>query len=267
MLDGLRLYGRYVAISLRGQMQYRASFVMLAGGQFLVTGIEFLGVWALFDRFGSLRGWALAEVALFYGIIHVAFAVAEAFARGFDIFPGMVKSGEFDRLLLRPRSTVLQIAGRELQLLRVGRLAQGLIVLAWAASALDVVWSPARIALVLAAIFGGACLFSGLLVLNATMAFWTTETLEIVNTVTYGGVETAQYPLSIYRGWFRKFFTRVIPLACINYVPALAILGRSDPHGTPPALHWAAPAVGVGFLLLTLQVWKLGVRHYRSTGS
>ena len=88
-----------------------------------------------------------------------------------------------------------------------------------------------------------------------------------MNTVTYGGTETAQYPLPIYQGWFRRFFTWVVPLACVNYLPAQAILGRPDPLGAPPALQWAAPAVGLAFMLLCLQAWKLGVRHYRSTGS
>jgi ABC-2 type transport system permease protein len=41
----------------------------------------------------------------------------------------------------------------------------------------------------------------------------------------------------------------------------------SDFLGTPAFFHWTAPAVGVAFLLVSLQVWKLGVRHYRSTGS
>ena len=77
-MTDLRLYFRYLGISVRSQMQYRASFVMMAVGHFLVTGIEVVGIWALFDRFGSLRGWTLAEVGLFYGLIHVAFALADA---------------------------------------------------------------------------------------------------------------------------------------------------------------------------------------------
>jgi len=102
------LYIRYLGISIRSQMQYRASFWMLTCGQVLITGIEFLGVWALFSRFGGLRGWSLAEAGLFYGVANIAFAIAEAFARGFDMFSALVKSGDFDRVLLRPRSTVLQ---------------------------------------------------------------------------------------------------------------------------------------------------------------
>jgi len=249
-------------------MQFRASFIMLSVGSFLTSGIEILGIWALFDRFKSLGGWRLEEVALFYGLVNVAFAVAEAVARGFDTFPELVKSGDFDRLLLRPRSTAMQVAARELQLMRLGRFAQGLIVLLWATTALDVDWTLARASLVVLTIAGGGCLFGGLFVLQATLAFWTTEGLEVMNSFTYGGTETGQYPLSIYRPWFRRFFTFVVPLACVTYFPALAILGRDDPMvGSPVWFQWLAPLIGLAFLLVSLQVWKLGVRHYASTGS
>jgi ABC-2 type transport system permease protein len=267
MLDSIRLYFRYLGISVRGQLQYRASFILSTLGHGLITGIEFVAILVLFNRFGSIRGWRLPEVALCYGIVNVAFSISDGFTRGFDTFWLLVKSGDFDRLLVRPRSTALQLAGQELVLRRIGRFAQGLAVLLWSAKALGLVWSPAKILLVIAATLGGACLFSGLFVLQATLAFWTTETLEIVNTLTYGGVETAQFPLSIYRPWFRKFFTGVIPLATISYFPALAILDRGSAAGVPWLLQWGAPAVGVAFLLLTLQVWKIGVRHYCSTGS
>jgi len=267
MIDSLRLYFRYVGISLRGQMQYRLSFVMLALGHFVGTGIEILGIWAMFARFKTLGGWTLPEVAMFYGIINVAFALAEGVGRGFDIFPGLVKGGGFDRMLLRPRSTVLQVAAQEVQLMRIGRFSQGMIVLLWAASALNVQWTFGRISLAVFAVLGGTCLFYGLFILQATLAFWTIETLELLNAVTYGGTETGKYPLTIYRPWFRKFFTFVIPLACVSYFPVLVILDRPDPLGSPLWFRCTAPAIGVAFMLVALQIWHFGVRHYRSTGS
>jgi ABC-2 type transport system permease protein len=263
-----RLYWRYLGLSLRAQMQYPASFVMLVMGRFLITSIDILGIWALFTRFGSVRGWRLAEVAVFYGVVKTGFAVADAFSRGFDLFAGMVKSGDFDRLLLRPRATAMQVAGQELTLFRVGQLAQGLLVLFLGAAALDVAWTAPRVFLTVLAILGSACLFSGLIVLQATSAFWTTESLEVWSAVTYGGTETGQYPLSLYRPWFRKFFTFVVPLACVTYFPILVILGRRDEAlGSPTWFGWVAPLTGVVFLVLSLRVWEFGVRHYRSTGS
>jgi len=151
-------------------MQYRASFALSTLGQFAGTAIEFLGIWALFQRFGQLGDWTLAEVALFYGVVNIAFACADALATGFDLFGELVKQGEFDRLLLRPRSTVLQLMGQELALRRVGRLAQAAAILAWAALELDLAWSPAAIATLVAAVAGGVCLFLGLFVLQATAA-------------------------------------------------------------------------------------------------
>ena len=252
---------------MRAQMQYKASFVMASIGHFVITLSEFIAVAALFARFGTLRGWTLPEAGLLYGIVSLAFASAEAAARGFDLFPNMVKSGDFDRLLLRPRSTVLQLLGQEFQLMRIGRFSQGLVVLVWSACKLGAIWTPAKVLLVVSSVFGGACMFSGLFVLQATMAFWTIESLEMMNTMTYGGVETAQYPLNIYAPWFRRFFTFVVPLACVNFFPSMAILGRAESSGIPIIACWLAPVVGALFLVAALQAWRVGVRHYRSTGS
>jgi len=106
------------------------------------------GVRESHERFGNLKGWSLPEAALLYGIVSTGFALAESAARGFDVFGYVVRSGEFDRLLLRP--TALQVAGRELQLMRVGRLSQGLVVLLWGVAALEIAWTVPRIALVAA---------------------------------------------------------------------------------------------------------------------
>lgn len=266
--NAARLYFRYFGASIRAQLQYRASVIVGTLSQFVIIGLEIVGIWAMFDRFGSLRGWRLEEIALFYGLVNTGFALAEAFGRGFDVFPDLIKSGGFDRLMLRPRRLALQVASQELRLHRAGRLLQGLIVLAWAAARLQVQWDLPRVGLVVLTIAGGACLFYGLFVLQATLAFWTIQSLEIMNAVTYGGTETGQYPMSIYRPWFRKFFTFVIPLACVSYFPALAILGRRDEALSSPLwFQCLAPLIGVAFMLVSFQAWKLGVRHYRSTGS
>jgi len=266
-VGSLRLYLRYVATSVRAQLQYRASAIMLSVGQLLLTAIEFVAVWALFDRFGHLEGWTLPQVALLYGMANVAFGLAEIVARGFDLFPRLVKSGDFDRVLLRPRSTALQVAASDVYVFRIGRLVQGLGVLVWASWSLQVAWSVPKLLLLVFSILSGAATFTGLLVLQATLAFWTTEGLEVANTLTYGGVETTQYPLSIYRTWLRRLFTFVVPLACMNYFPSLAITGHAEAASYPAWLPWSAPAVGFAFLVVALRVWEFGVRHYRSTGN
>jgi len=261
MLNSLKLYFRYIDLSLRGQMQYRASFIMRSTAQFLVTSMEFLALMALFQRFGQVRDWKMPEVAMLYGMISIAFAIAEAVARGFDVFPPLIRMGDFDRFLLRPRSTELQILGQELKP-RLGRLIQGAIVLGFAFSTLSLKWTIAKVLLLICSILGGVCLFSGLFIIQAAMCFWTIESIEIVNCTTYGGVQAGQLPMSIYKPGMRIFFTYVVPIASVNYLPARIILGRSD---ALPA--WLAPMGGVVFLVAALRIFQAGVRHYRSTGS
>ena len=85
--------------------------------------------------------------------------------------------------------------------------------------------------------------------------------------LTYGGVETAQYPLAIYQPGFRRFFTFVVPLGCISYFPAVAILGIEDPLGSELWMQVAAPLAGYLFFAVSLLAWRFGIRHYTSTGS
>jgi ABC-2 type transport system permease protein len=105
------------------------------------------------------------------------------------------------------------------------------------------------------------------LVLQGTMSFWTIESLEVANVVTYGGVQAAQFPLSLYDAWLRGALTYVVPIACVAYFPVLLILGRPDPLGTPPWFGAVAPLAGVAFLAMSFVAWRFGIRHYTSTGS
>src|SRR5689334_13464940 len=110
-MNTAKLYLHYTSLSLRSQLQYRANFVIRTLAHFLITFLEFLGLAALFKRFGHINGWTLPQMAFFYGTISIAFAIAEAVPRGFDMFANYIKSGDFDRILLRPRSAALQVLG------------------------------------------------------------------------------------------------------------------------------------------------------------
>lgn len=260
----MRLLLLLMAASVRAQMQYRASFVLVCVGQSVAVGADFVGLWALTERFGALPGWNLAQIALLYGMANLAFALAEMAGRGFDQFAGVIRAGEFDRFLLRPHASALLLAGQTFELSRLGRIATGMTALLWGAAHAGIAWDTAKALLLTLAVLGGACTFYGILVLQATLCFWTVESLEIVNAITYGGITAASMPLTIYPSWLRLFFTWAVPLALVNHIPADALLERS---ALAPGLLWASPLVGVAFLAISLQVWRVGVARYASTGS
>ena len=103
-VGGLGLYGRLVGQSVRAQLQYRWSFLLMAFGNMVTSGVEVIGIWALFDRFGSLGAWRLAEVAFLYGLVNAAFAVAEVLA-----LAGTTESAVSFGDIVKPEFTVCSI--------------------------------------------------------------------------------------------------------------------------------------------------------------
>ena len=106
-----------------------------------------------------------------------------------------------------------------------------------------------------------------LAVLGAAFCFWTVQAKEATHVFTYGGDGLASYPLDVYRGSVRRFFTFVVPLAFVNYEPALYLLGRPDPLGLPDAARLLSPVAALAMAGLARFGWQQGVRHYQSTGS
>ena len=261
-MNGIRLWRRYVRILIRSQLEYRASFWMTVVSQFATYFLYVLGVFLLFSYFGRLDGWSFWEAALCTGIVQTAFPLAECFSRGFDSFSGLVRSGGFDTILLRPRSVILQVLGSRFEVSRAGRFAEGVTVIAVSLLHLPALRSPGQIALVILMVLGGTAAFTGVFVLGAAFAFFTVQGMELVNILSDGGREIAQYPMGIYKRGYLFFFTGVIPYACTFYWPLLYLTGRS-------ANPWcaAAPLAGFVFLLPCAWVFLRASRHYRSTGS
>jgi ABC-2 type transport system permease protein len=267
-MNAIPLLIRYGSASIRAQMQYPFNAIMLSIGQFTATMIDMIAIWALFYRFGVLDGWRLGDVAMFFGLVSISFSIADFLSRGFDVLGGeFIKTGQLDRLLLRPRTMTLQLMGHDMRLSRFGRTAQGIVVLIIGTIDLHFHWTAAKLLLALWTMAGGVTLFFGLIVIQGAISFWTVESLEAMNVLTYGGVQAAQFPLSIYARWFRTFLTFVVPIGCVAYFPVLAILGRPDPLGAPAWLLPVTPLAGFAFLGLAFLAWRVGLAKYASTGS
>jgi len=269
LAGAVALYGHLCGAQVRSQMQYRASFVMEATGSFLGNFAAFVAILIFFYRFKTIGGWSVPEVALLYGLVALPFGLTHLVGQGFDDFSQTIRMGTFDQVLLRPRAAALQVLGSQFQLRQLGRLAEAVLVsalaLAWLAAPAR--WGLAQWAFAAWTTAAGVLFFMGLMLLRAAVCFWTVESIEAMNILTYGSVEMAQYPMHIFHEWLRRFFVYAVPLAFVNYYPALWLLGKPDPLGLPPwaplaAFPLCALVFGVG-----LAAWRQGVRHYVSTGS
>lgn len=262
MKGAWKLYKHYMSINIRSTMQYKASFWLMVMGQFLVSFNVFLGIYFMFQRFSSVKGFAYSEVLLCCGIVLMQFSLAEMYARGFDTFSGMVRSGNFDRVLVRPRSEVLQVLGSKFELTRIGRLFQAVVMFVYGIAASDVEWSISKVVTLVFMILGGTALFSGLFLIYAALCFFTLDGLEFMNVLTDGAREYGKYPIGVYGKRMLQITTFIIPYALVQYYPLLYVLGRTD-----KVWYIFLPLLAVLFLVPCWLLWKFGVSSYKSSGS
>ncbi len=259
----LKLYRSFFHMHLRACMEYKMSFLLLTLGQLTTSFAAFFAIYFLFNRFQSVEGYSFSEVLLCYSTMLFAFSLAEIFFRGFDLFASVIKTGGFDQLLLRPQPAVFSVLVSKIEFTRAGRLVQALIIVAYVVFSDEALRTPLHVLSYLSMILGGVLLFGGLFIIYASLCFFTIEGLEFINIFTDGGRELGTYPLDVYGSRaLLRFFTCIVPLACVQYYPFQFLIGRTD-----NLLYLFAPFASVIFLIPCLILWRFGVKKYQSTGS
>ncbi|MFB7703175.1 ABC transporter permease [Streptomyces niveus] len=265
--EGLRAYGLIVAMWMRSTMTYRASFAMTAFGNFAVTAFDFIAILMMFSHVDRLGGYSLSEVAFLYGAAGASFGLADLAMGSTDRLGRRIRDGTLDTLLVRPAPVLAQVAADRFALRRLGRITQGLLVLGYALATVDIAWTPVKVAMIPMMIISGAVIFSAVFVAGAAFQFWAQDAAEVQNSFTYGGTTLLQYPPTLFAKDLVRGVTFVVPLAFVNWLPALYVMDRDDPLGLPDWVAFLPPLVAAGFCAVAGLAWRAGLRGYRSTGS
>ena len=259
----MKLYRKYFSLQVKSAFEYRASLVfnMISGS--LTTVASFFAIMMLFQNFETVGGYTLNEVLITYAMVNFTFSVAECLFRGFDTFDKLVRTGELDRLLIRPRSIFVQVLGHKIELNKIGRILFSFAVLLYALLSAGIAWSVMKVIVVLLMIVGAIIVFAGLFLIFSSVSIFTVDGIEVMNVVTNGGRDLAEYPIDVYSGFFRKFFTYIIPLGVVNYVPLQYLLGFSN----ATIWHGFSPLLSVVFFGICFFIFKWALTKYKSTGS
>jgi ABC-2 type transport system permease protein len=258
----MKLYFKFFGIHLKGAMQYKISFFLTLAGHFLASFNVFLGILFLFGRFHEVKDYSFNEVILCYSIVLMAYSLAEMFMRGFDMFAGTIGNGEFDRILLRPRSAILQVVSGKIEFTRLGRIIQAIVMFAYGIVTSGITWDLKKGLTLILMVISGSIIFGCLFIIYAAICFFTLEGLEFMNVLTDGAREYGKYPIDVYGKRVLKFCTYLIPYTLFQYYPLLYLTGRSDNEW-----YILLPVLGCLFILPSYLLWRIGVRHYKSTGS
>ncbi|HEX6683511.1 MAG TPA: ABC-2 family transporter protein [Candidatus Limnocylindrales bacterium] len=241
------------------------TWIALASGV-VYQGSGFAFVWVLLERFPSLGGWSLSQVAFLYGLRLVAHAAWLVPLNSIIAIDWFVQEGAFDRYLLRPLNPLVQLmtTGR-MRMGGMGDLLAGVSILVAAAAVADVRWSVAAVGLAALAIVGGALIEGGVQLAIASLSFRLLSVFNIAYFFDDLFSRFGSYPMKIFGGATEWFLTFVIPVAFVAYVPASVILDQEMRLAPWAAL--LAPLIGLVVFWLAYRFWQSQLRHYQSTGS
>ncbi|MDT0308893.1 ABC transporter permease [Streptomyces sp. DSM 44917] len=267
MAEGLRAYGLIVWMWVRSGWAYRTSFVLMTVAAAVTSSLDFLAILIMFSHVETLGGFTVAEVALLYGASGASLGLADLALGNLDRVGSRIRDGTLDVLLVRPAPVFAQVAADRFAFRRLGRVLEGLGVLGWALTRVEVDWSVGRVVLVVAMVTSGAVIFGAIFAMGGAFQFFAQDAAEVQNAFTYGGDALLQYPPSVFARELVRGVTFAVPLAFVNWLPALRLLGREDPLGLPGWVDFLSPAVAAAMWGVAALVWRSGVRSYRSTGS
>jgi ABC-2 type transport system permease protein len=262
-----RAYRRLLGAQVRSQAQYRSSFIFDVIGQTAFSVLDFVTVLVLFRVSPTLAGFTLPQTLMFSSLAGTAFALGDLAVGNVERLKFYVRTGLLDAMLIRPRRVLPQLLANDFQIRRAGRVIFSAAVLVMVTATSSLTWNWWRILLVVVTPLLGAVFFAALFVTTASVAFWWIDSGEFANGFTYGGRDFTSYPLPVFDGLFRRFFGFGIGFGFVAYYPGLAILDIPDPLGMPPWFAAGGAVSAAGFSALAVLAWRVGIRHYKGTGS
>ena len=103
------LYFRFLGQQMKAILAYEADFVVLLFAAVLVQLAGFAFIWTIFQRIPSINGWTLWQVVMMYSLIFITEGVVSLFFEGTWRLGWLVYSGQFDQMLVRPVSPIVQV--------------------------------------------------------------------------------------------------------------------------------------------------------------
>jgi len=258
-----RLFGLYFSQYAKARLEYRLDFFSSVFASFLGTAASFGFLLIVFSRVPAVKGWTFEEMVFLYGFSLIPLGIFNVLSWNLYQFPDRyLIEGRFDRVLVRPVSSVFQVLFEAFRLESLQETVTGLAAVVWASRRLHLAFSPLDVVLfVLWAAFAAAIYLAIFVGLSAT-SFWIEDRIGIVPPI-FNLMQFGRYPLSIYDAWIRFVLSFVIPFAFATFFPTLRFLKRPEFVRE----FWAVPLVAAATVAIALAAWNVGVKRYHSTGS
>src|SRR3954466_11421634 len=260
----LEIWGIMLRNSLIRELSFKVNFILWLIVELLwfCGQMTFFGI--IFGQVDRIGDWSKWEVILLIGTHQM---IAQLFQAFFFVnvsnIPELVRTGRLDSLLILPVDSQFAVSTKQFGLDSVLNAILGGIVVIVALTKLQIVPSPAMIALYLVAIGFGVAVHYSIMLTLAAISFWIVRAQGLVYGY-FNFLHIARYPDVIFPRLFQFIFGWIIPAIIVANIPARLC---SKPLCRPA---WLILPLGTGgsiAFVLSRVFWRFAPRHYSSASS
>jgi ABC-2 type transport system permease protein len=262
VLRYLRLLGVQFRASASIAVQYRVEFLVRAVLALFWTAWTLVPILVVYGARTSVAGWSFEEALVVVGWFTLLKGVLEgAVNPSLTTVVEHIRKGTLDFVLLKPADAQFLVSTAKFEPARVADLVGGMVVFAVAFHRMG--RAPSLRGILLAVVLlacAVAILYSlWILVISAAFVVVKIDNLSFLFVSIY---DAARWPVAVFPGALRLFFTFVVPLAVMTTFPAEALLDR-----LAPARATVIAAGALLFAVVSRVVWLRSIARYTSASS
>jgi len=256
------LYFRLLGQQMKSILAYEADFVVLMFSAVLLQLAGFIFIWTIFQRIPDVNGWTFWQVVTMYALIFITEGVGSLFFEGTWWLGYLVWSGDFDQLLVRPASPIVQVIAGRVGFNGLGNIVTGFTLMGIAIANVPVEWTPGRALMLVILIISASAIRVALNLGTAATGFWFRNPWSMVPMFVHQLGELAKYPITIYSLAVQALVVVAIPFAFVSFFPTSFIF---EVEGFS-LIGLLTPLVALYSLFMAVILFRTGLRRYESSG-
>lgn len=256
----LNVWVRLMIGSFQIAFQSRIGAVLFILAKLLRFGFLFMFLFVITTKTKVLAGYSQQQVFIFFLTFNCIDTIAQCLFREVYRFREKVITGDLDLLMVKPYSVLVRaLFGGTDPLDAILLVPYAILLMITAYSLITVHLFNVFLFLIL--VGSGVVIAAAFHIVVLALGIVTTEVDHAI--LIYRDIfQMTRFPLTIYQEPLRSIITFAIPVGIMVSFPAQALLGIIKPQFVIVSIVFAA-----SFLLFSVTVWRIALRHYTSASS
>jgi len=256
----LKLFVFTAKLDVSRSMAYRFDFIMGTLISFLFACAAPFVQYMIFKTTNGYPGWSIPQLIMFQGVLLFWGGFRQMmFGRVFGETMALVRTGDFDRLLVKPYPPIGVLLSNGFTMNGVAPTIGGLAFLIAAAANAEVVLEWWTIPLFVAMLFFGLLMLIAFYILLCTILIMVVQMPRVGELFERIG-SFSEYPLALFPRGLKMFFSFAFPIALWINFPAQVLLGRLE-----PVMIWGV-LFSIVMVFVSNAIWKVFLHKYTSAG-